>query len=71
MWKSLFSLFKKDWRMMVSGKFFLVASGSLLLYTLFIHFGYLNFMGDNANIYNVYLYNPAGTYTQVSPLIHL
>ena len=31
---------------MVSGKFFLVAFGSLLLYTLFIHFGYLNFMGN-------------------------
>lgn len=70
MWKSLFSLFKKDFRMMVSGKFFLVALGSLLLYTLFIHFGYLNFMKDNANIYNVYLFDPAGTYTQVSPLVH-
>lgn len=54
---------------MASGKFFLVALGSLLLYTLFINFGYLNFMGDNANIYNVYLYDPAGTYTQASPLI--
>ncbi len=69
-WKSLSSLFKKDCQMMVSGKFFLVALGSLLLYTLFIHFGYLNFMRDNANIYNVYLYDPAGIYTQASPLIH-
>lgn len=71
MWKSLFSLFKKDCRMMASGKFFLVASASLLLYTLFIHFGYLNFMEDNADMYNVYLYDPAGAYTQVSPLIHM
>lgn len=70
MWKSLSCLFKKDCRMMASGKFFLIAFVSLLLYTLFIHFGYLNFMGDNANIYNVYLYDPAGTFTQVSPLIH-
>ncbi|MDE6364870.1 MAG: ABC transporter permease [Lachnospiraceae bacterium] len=70
MWKSLSSLFKKDCRMMASGKFFLVALGSLLLYTLFIHFGYVNFMEDNADIYNVYLYDPAGTYTQTSPLIH-
>lgn len=55
---------------MASGKFFLVALGSLLLYTLFIHFGYLNFMGNNANIYPVYLYDPEGTYTQASTLVH-
>ena len=42
---------------MVSGRFFLVALGSLILYTLFIRFGYLNFM--QAGIYNVYLYDPA------------
>jgi len=68
MWKSLCSLFKKDCRMMASGKFFFVALGSLLLYTLFINFGYLNFM--HAEIYNVYLYDPAGTQTKVSPLVH-
>lgn len=66
----MISLFQKDCRMMVSGKFFLVAFLSLILYTWFIHFGYLNFMEDNADIYHVYLYDPAGTYTQVSPLIH-
>lgn len=70
MWKSLFSLFKKDCRMMLSGKFFFVVLVSLILYTLFIHFGYLNFMEDNANIYNVYLYDPAEMYTQISPRIH-
>lgn len=68
MWKSLCSLFKKDCRMMASGKFFFVALGSLLLYTLFINFGYLNFM--HAEIYNVYLYDPAGIQTEVSPLVH-
>ncbi len=68
MWKSLYSLFKKDQRIMASGKFFFVALGSLLLYTLFINFGYLNFM--HAEIYNVYLYDPAGTQTEASPLIH-
>lgn len=67
MWKSLFSLFKKDCRMMVSGKFFLVALGSLFIYTLFINFGYLNFM--DAKLYNVYLYDPARTQTEVSPLV--
>lgn len=55
---------------MMSGKFFLVVFASFLLYTLFINFGYLNFMGDNANIYPVYLYDPEETYTQISPLIH-
>ncbi|MDE6604242.1 MAG: ABC transporter permease [Lachnospiraceae bacterium] len=55
--------------MMASGKFFLVALGSLLLYTLFIHFGYLNFMEDNSNMFNVYLYDPNGVYTEVSPLV--
>lgn len=68
MWKSFCSLFRKDCRMMVSGKFFLVALGSFLIYTLFINFGYLNLMG--AEIYNVYLYDPSGTQTSASPLIH-
>lgn len=68
MWKSLYSLFKKDCRMMVSGRFFLVVLGSLILYTLFIHFGYLNFM--QAGIYNVYLYDPAGTQTEASSLVY-
>lgn len=67
MWKSLCSLFKKDCRMMMSGKFFLVALGSLVLYTLFINFGYVKFM--DAQLYNVYLYDPAGMQTEVSSLV--
>lgn len=51
---------------MMSGKFFLVALGSLVLYTLFINFGYVKFM--DAQLYNVYLYDPAGTQTEVSLL---
>ena len=68
MWKNLYSLMKKDCRMMVSGKFFLVAFGSFLIYTLFINFGYLNLM--EAEIYNVYLYDPFGTQKDVSALVH-
>ena len=49
MGKSLSALFKKDCRMMAAGKFFVVALGSLLLYTLFINFGYVKFMDANAN----------------------
>lgn len=52
---------------MASGKFFFVALGSLILYTLFINLGYVNFM--DAQLYNVYLYDPAGTQTEVSSLI--
>lgn len=52
---------------MFAGKFFLVALGSLILYTLFINFGYINFM--NAEIYNVYLYDPQGTQGEVSELV--
>lgn len=70
MWKSFCSLFKKDCRMMASGKFFFVALGSLLLYTLFINFGYVKFMNSSADIYKVYLCDPANTLTQVSPLVH-
>lgn len=66
MWKSLCSLFKKDCRMLMSGKFFLVALGSLVLYTLFINFGYVKFM--DAQLYNVYLYDPAGTQAEVSSI---
>lgn len=68
MWKCLRSFFKKDCRMMMSGKFFLVAFCSLILYTLFINLGYVNFM--DAKLYNVYLYDPEGTQTEVSTQIH-
>lgn len=62
------SLFKKDCQIMLAGKFFLVAFGSLIMYTLFINFGYVNFM--NAELYNVYLYDPQGTQKEVSELIY-
>ena len=65
--KNFCTLLKKDCRMMSAGKFFLVAFGSLIIYTLFINFGYVNFM--NAEIYNVYLYDPQGTQQEVSELI--
>ncbi|RGU94768.1 ABC transporter permease [Clostridium sp. AF15-17LB] len=67
MWKSLCSLFKKDCRMMVYGKFFLMSLGFLALYTLYVNFGYIKFM--EAEAYNVYLYDPVGTQTTVSTLV--
>lgn len=63
------SLFKKDCRIMVSEKFLFVAFGSLIFYTLFINFGYINYM--NAELYNVYLYDPQGTQQEVSARIDL
>ena len=68
MWKNFISLFKKDCQMMTAGKFFLLAVGSLLLYTLFINFGYIKFM--KAELYHVYLYDPQGTQPQASNLIY-
>lgn len=68
MWKNFCTLFKKDCQMMLAGKFFYVAFGSLLIYTLFINFGYINFM--NAELYNVYLYDPQETQQEVSELIY-
>ena len=68
MWKNFCSLFKKDCQIMLDGKFFLVAFGSLIIYTLFINFGYINFM--NAELYNVYLFDPQGTQQGISELIY-
>ncbi len=67
-WKNFCSLLKKDCQVMIAGKFFLVAFGSLLLYTMFINFGYINFMNDK--LYNVYLYDPQDTQTESSELLY-
>lgn len=67
MWKSLCSLFKKDCRMMIYGKFFFVSLGFLALYTLYVNLGYIKFM--DSRLYNVYLYDPAETQTTVSALV--
>ena len=61
------ALFKKDCRMLVSGKFFLMAFGFLVLYTAYVNLGYIRFM--QMEPYNVYLYDPAGTQTEKSPLV--
>lgn len=58
------ALLKKDIRLLISGKFFMMSLGFLALYTLYVNFGYIKFM--DAPLYNVYLYDPAGTQTTVS-----
>ena len=67
MGKGFCALFKKDCRMLVSGKFFLMAIGFLVLYTAYVNLGYIRFM--QMPPYNVYLYDPTGTQTEKSPLV--
>ena len=67
MGKGFCALFKKDCRMLASGKFFLMAIGFLVLYTAYVNLGYIRFM--QMEPYNVYLYDPAGTQAEKSPLV--
>ncbi len=67
MGKGFCALFKKDCRMLMSGKFFLMAIGFLILYTAYVNLGYIRFM--QMPPYNVYLYDPAGTQAEKSPLV--
>ena len=69
MGKGFCALFKKDCRMLVSGKFFLMAIGFLVLYTAYVNLGYIRFM--QMPPYNVYLYDPTGTQTEKSPLVQI
>ena len=69
MGKSFCALFKKDCRMLVSGKFFLMAIGFLVLYTAYVNLGYIRFM--QMPPYNVYLYDPTGIQTKKSPLVQI
>ena len=67
MGKGTYALFKKDCRMLASGRFFLMTIGFLVLYTAYVNLGYLRFM--QMEPYNVYLYDPAGTQAAKSSLI--
>ena len=67
MGKSFCALFKKDCRMLASGKFFLMAVGFLVLYTAYVNLGYIRFM--QMEPYNVYLYDPAETQASKSSLV--
>ena len=52
MWSGFFSLLKKDFRLMLSGRFFLLMTGSLILYSCYIN---LVYVGLDQDIYPVYL----------------
>lgn len=55
MWRGFFHLLKKDFKLMVSSKFFLLALISLILYSCYINFVYVNL---DQEMYHVYLYDP-------------
>lgn len=67
MGKGFCALFRKDYQMLASGKFFLMAIGFLALYTAYVNLGYIRFM--QMEPYNVYLYDPAETQASKSSLV--
>lgn len=66
--KGFCSLIKKDIRLLISGKFFLMSMGFLIIYTLYVNLGYVRLM--DVGMYHVYLYDPQGTQKTVSPLVY-
>ena len=58
MGKDFRAIFWKDIRMLVSGKFFLLAMGALALYTLYVNFGYVRLV--ELSMYKVCLWDPQG-----------
>lgn len=63
MWRGFHSILKKDFKLMLSSKFLLLALGSLILYSCYINFVYIRLDQD---IYPVYLYDPMNTQAGVS-----
>ncbi|MDD2959146.1 MAG: ABC transporter permease [Lachnospiraceae bacterium] len=63
MWRGFLSLLKKDFQLMWSSKFLLLAFGSLVLYSCYINFLYVNLDQD---IYPVYLYDPLSVQQELS-----
>ena len=60
---SFFALLKKDFRLMVSSKFFLLAIGSLILYSCYINLVYVKV---DQEIFPVYLYDPEQVQENIS-----
>ena len=63
MWRGFLSLLKKDFKLILSSKFLLLAVASLVLYSCYINFFYVNLDQD---IYPVYLYDPLHVQQEVS-----
>ena len=60
--RSFLFLLKKDFKLMLSGKFFLLMLGSLILYSCYINLVYVKL---DAEIYPVYIYDPMEVQTNV------
>ncbi len=61
-----FSLTKKDFKMMLSGRFFLLALLSLVLYSCYINFVYVDLEQES---YHIYLYDPQNLHLEQSEYI--
>ena len=66
MWRGFPHLLKKDFKLMLSSKFFLLALISLILYSCYINFVYVNL---DQEIYPVYLYDPQNSLPVASEYI--
>ena len=62
MWRGFSHLLKKDFELMLSSRFFILALASLVLYSCYINFVYINL---DQEIYPVYLYDPQGKQTVI------
>ncbi|UWD49617.1 ABC transporter permease [Clostridioides difficile] len=70
MYSKFFTLMKKDFWMIIYGKFFILAFSSLILYSCYINFGYIKFMDEDSYHNSVYMYKPENTSMYESPSIH-
>ncbi len=66
MWRGFFHLLKKDLKLMLSSKFFILTFASLILYSCYINFIYVNL---DQKIYPVYLYDPQEKQVTISDYI--
>ena len=66
MWRGFSHLLKKDFKLMLSSKFFLLSLVSLILYSCYINFVYVNI---DQSIYPIYVYDPQEKITVVSAYI--
>ena len=66
MWRGFSHLLKKDFKLMLSSKFFLLALISLVLYSCYINFVYVNL---DQEMYPVYLYDPQNKLSVTSEYI--
>ncbi|MCC0680865.1 ABC transporter permease [Clostridioides sp. ES-S-0005-03] len=70
MYSKFFTLIKKDFWMIIYGKFFILAFSSLILYSCYINFGYIKFMEEDSYHNSVYMYKAKSVSVNESSLIY-